>query len=96
MVREEERVNPRFNKEAINLSPLFILKNVQSPQNKVNYQQHNDSDATMPKETQDEVKDFYNNVKEKAEDNEHDHQTNDDPNPCAETREINCHFDSIM
>jgi hypothetical protein len=49
----------------------------------------------MPEEAQNEVKDFYNNVKEKTEDHEHDHQTKDDPNPRAEACEINCHFDSL-
>lgn len=85
MVREEERINTRFKKEAILLSPLFILKNMQCPQNKVNHKQHDHRKTTVPEEAHDKVKDFDNNVKEKAEDHEHDHQTNDDPNPCAET-----------
>jgi len=84
VVREEERVSTRFKKEAISLSPLFCLKDMQCAKNKVNYQQRDDGDTSMPEEAQDKVKDFYNDVKEKAEDHKHDYQANDDLNPCAE------------
>jgi len=63
----------QIQKEAISLSPLFILKNMVCPQNKVNYQEHDHSDATMPEEAHHKVKDTHYDVKEKAEDHEHDH-----------------------
>jgi hypothetical protein len=85
VVREEERISTRFKKEAISLSPLFVLKNMDCPQNKVNHKQHDHRNTTVPKETHDKVKDANNNVKKKTKNHEHDHQANDDPNPRAET-----------
>jgi len=35
----------------------------------------------MPKEARKKVKDTHNNMKEKSQDHEYDHQTNGDPNP---------------
>jgi len=81
VVWEEERIIPRFKKEAISISPLFCLKDVQCAKNKVNCQQHDDGDASMPEETHHKVKDAHDNVKEKAKDHEHDHEGKDDPNP---------------
>jgi len=40
----------------------------------------------MPKETKYKLDDMNNNMKEKAQYYEQDHQTNNDPNPCAERK----------
>jgi len=53
-------------------------------ENKVQDQKQNDNRQTMPKETQYKLDNMNNDMKEKAYYDEHDHQTNGDPNPGTE------------
>jgi len=63
-------------------------------EDKVDQQQYNCGDTTMPEEAHGKVNNAYHDVKEKAKDHEQDHQRKDDPKPCTDVREIDCHFDS--
>ena len=54
---------------------------MQCAENKVDHQYHDQCDTTVPEETYDEVEDAHNDVKEKTEDHEDDHQADGDPNP---------------
>ena len=53
-------------------------------ENKVQDQKQNDNRQTMPEETQYKLDNMNNDMKEKAYYDEHDHQTNDDPNQGTE------------
>jgi hypothetical protein len=43
----------------------------------------------MPEEAHGEMEDTQNNVKEKTEDDEYDHQADSDPNPWTDVGEVN-------
>ena len=55
--------------EAISVSPLFFLKNMQCAQNEEERHKHDHNQTAVPEEISDEV----NDVEEEAEDNEQDH-----------------------
>jgi len=62
-------------------SPLYKLKYPEGTENIIYHQQYNHSDTSMPKKAHYKVKDAYNDMEEKSQDNKQNYQTDDGPHP---------------
>jgi len=63
------------------MSPLSFLKYSKSTENIINHQKYNGSDTSMPEEAHQKVKYPHNDMEEKAQDDEYDHQSSEGPYP---------------
>jgi len=69
----------------------ICLKYPKGAENIINHQQHDDSDASMPEETHQEVKNADNDMEEKSENDKQNYQTDGGPYPWTDLGKVD-HF----
>ena len=81
MGRETNKNKFNERKEATLYVASIFLNYPEGPENIIDHQKYNGSDTSMPEEVHYKVKYPHNNMEEKAQDDEYDHQSGDGPYP---------------